>query len=237
MREAWLVTRLSFLKSSPFGTRCDPCSPHFFSMSICAMLQFCNLRSTATHEKPVPFPLNRQYAPQQKRVPGSVVLAAPRTLRVLRRPVFVSRIAVVVRANECDYFEQIIGVLDDGPEGGHRPHPILAAGARVAVFLQLVPPERDQAEQGIVIAAVNPGVVGDGRAHPSAARAAVTAAAAVTAEQGLTLRDDVGLRVLVGIFDLSLRRLLDEVERRNLRIVGGARGRSGARRGGGGPWR
>src|SRR6185437_8980100 len=97
---------------------------------------------------------------------------------------------------------------------------VFAAVARIAGFLELVAAERDETEQRVVVAVVDPHVVDQRRAHAAAAAAAVAAVAAVREELLLAVGDDVGLGVVVRILDLALRRLLDEIGRRDFRVVG-----------------
>src|SRR3984957_4287920 len=93
------------------------------------------------------------------------------------------------------------------------------ADSSIAGLLKLIAPQRRQTKQRVIVAAVHPGVVGQRRAHTASAVPAMAAAAGIVTKQLFALRNDVGLSVLVGIRQFALRRLLDQVDRRNLGVV------------------
>src|SRR5262245_3020716 len=86
--------------------------------------------------------------------------------------------------------------------------------AGVTRLLKGIRAERDQAEKSVVVALVNPGVVGQRRAHAATAAAAM---AAIAAEGQVFLMPLLGNGVdlaVIRIVQAGLRGGLDEVERR-----------------------
>ena len=122
--------------------------------------------------------------------------------------------ARVHRADPGDHLPQIVGRLDDSAEGGHRADHGLMLHAGVTRLLKGIRAERDQAEKSVVVALVNPGVVGQRRAHAATATAAM---AAIAAEGQVFLMPLLGNGVdlaVIRIVQAGLRGGLDEVERR-----------------------
>src|SRR4030081_2083788 len=86
-------------------------------------------------------------------------------LLVGRGPKFVSRITAIFRADEGQHFPKIVGVLDDGAEGRHGTDDVFMTLAHVPLLLKFVAAQGHESKQRVVIAAVDPGVVGERRAH------------------------------------------------------------------------
>jgi hypothetical protein len=93
----------------------------------------------------------------------------------------------ILRPDPGDDFPDVILGRDDLTIGGHRPNNILGAFAHEALLLEGVPwaetsgAECDQAEQGVIIAAIDPNLVGERCCHSSTATTAMTPAAVVRA--------------------------------------------------------
>src|ERR1035437_9729779 len=64
---------------------------------------------------------------------------------------FVRGIPIVSRADESDNLPQIVGTLNDGAGGRHRPNHVFAAYAAITCFLEFVAAEGDESKQRIVI--------------------------------------------------------------------------------------
>src|SRR5258708_27733906 len=64
--------------------------------------------------------------------------AAQHLLLVGRRPEFISWIAAIFRANEGQYFPEIVGVLDDGAERRHGADDVFTALAHIALLLKFI---------------------------------------------------------------------------------------------------
>ena len=126
---------------------------------------------------------------------------------------------------------RIICALGNCTERWHRAHDIFPTLARVAMLLQFFAAQRNQAKQGVVVATIDPGVIDQRWAHPTAPATAVTAAASVTLKNLGPGRDDVFLCVLVGVYQFSRRRRLNQILRHDFGVVDGTRGRRGRCRG------
>ena len=111
----------------------------------------------------------------------------------------------VHRPDPGDDLPQIVVGLHDGAHRRHRPDHVLRALAAIALLLQLVGAERDQAEQRVVVLAVDPDLIGEGRAHAAAAGAAVTAIAAGGHEFLVAFFGDLG-EVRIGTLQAALLR-------------------------------
>src|ERR1700752_4043869 len=98
-------------------------------------------------------------------------------LRLVGGALVLDRIRVH-RADERDDFPQIIRGLDNPAEGRHRADHDLRMDAAIAGLLQSIGAERDQAEQRVIVWAVDPGLVGERGAHAATATAAMTTIAA-----------------------------------------------------------
>src|SRR5262249_17767769 len=109
----------------------------------------------------------------------------------------------VHRADPGDDLPQVVVALHHAAHGRHRPNNVLGALAAIALLLQPVAAERDQAKQSVVVLAVDPDLVGQGRAHATTAATAVTAIAAGAHEFLVTLIGHLG-EVLIGAGELAL---------------------------------
>ena len=84
-----------------------------------------------------------------------------------------------------DDFPDVIFPRDDLTKGGHRPNNILGAFAHEALLLEGVPgaetsgAECDEAEQGVIVAAVDPNLIGERCRHPPSTTTAMTPAAVI----------------------------------------------------------
>src|SRR4029079_13592452 len=91
----------------------------------------------------------------------------------------------MLRPDPSDDFPDVILRRDDLTIGGHRPNNSLGAFAHEAFFLEGVPrtetsgAECDQAEQGVIIAAVDPNLIGQRCRHSPTTPAPMTPAAVV----------------------------------------------------------
>ena len=79
----------------------------------------------------------------------------------------------VHRPDPGDDLPQIVVRFYDTAHLRHRPDHGLRSDAAIALLLQLVTSERDQAEQRVVVLAIDPDLVGQGRSHAAAASTAV----------------------------------------------------------------
>ena len=104
-----------------------------------------------------------------------------------------------------DDFPEVVLGGDDLAIGGHRPDNVLGSSPHEALLLegiagaQTSAAERDQTEQRIVIAAVDPNLIGQRRRHSAATSTAVTSAAIVGLKYFAPLLgdgDDVDVRAL-----------------------------------------
>src|ERR1700693_3854429 len=77
----------------------------------------------------------------------------------------ITGIAAVFRADESQYLPQVVGVFDDGAERRHRADGVFVALARIHLFWQFVAPQGAEPKQGVIIAVVDPGIVGERWAH------------------------------------------------------------------------
>src|SRR4029077_19414143 len=86
----------------------------------------------------------------------------------------------ILRSDPGDDFPDVILGRDDVTIGGHRPNNILGAFAHEALPLEGGPwaetsgAECDQADQGVIIATVDPTFIGERRRHSPTTSAAMT---------------------------------------------------------------
>jgi hypothetical protein len=112
------------------------------------------------------------------------------------------------RPNPSDNFPDITIGLDGFAEGGHRPDHVLGALAHEPLLLKRVAwaetpgAKRDHPEQRVVVIAINPNLIGEGRRHAAAATASMAATAVVRSVYLETFGGDTG-EVRVGGFQLT----------------------------------
>ena len=112
------------------------------------------------------------------------------------------------RPNPSDDFPDIIIGFEGFAEGRHRPDDVLGALAHVALFLECVAwaeaacAKRDHPEQRVVVIAINPNLIGEGRRHAATTTASMAAAAVVRSVYLETFGSDAG-EVRVGAFQLT----------------------------------
>src|SRR5271154_5193196 len=92
---------------------------------------------------------------------------------------FVGGVAAVSGAHKRKNFPKIVGILNDGAELHHRANDVFSPCTGVTLFLKFVATEGDQSKQRVVIASVNPNIVGERRPHSAAGAAAVATAAGI----------------------------------------------------------
>ena len=112
------------------------------------------------------------------------------------------------RPNPSDDFPDIIIGLDGFAEGRHWPDDVLGALAHVALLLECVAwaeaacAKRDHPEQRVVVIAINPNLIGEGRRHAATTAASMAATAVVRSVYLETFGGDAG-EVRVGAFQLT----------------------------------
>lgn len=98
--------------------------------------------------------------------------------------------------------------LDDLAEGRHWPDDVFGALAHKALLLERIAwaeaasPKRDQPEQRVVVIAINPNLIGEGRRHSAATTASMAAIAVVSQVDLVTFLGDAG-EVRVWAFQLT----------------------------------
>ena len=117
----------------------------------------------------------------------------------------------MLRPDPGDDFPDVILGVDDLTKGGHRPDDILGSFPYEALLLEGVAraqasgAECDQTEQGIVVAPVDPNLIGERCRHSPATSTAVTSAAIVGLKQFAPPLGDAG-EIDVRAFQLASRR-------------------------------
>jgi len=112
------------------------------------------------------------------------------------------------RPNPSDDFPHIIIGFEGFAEGRHRPDDVLGALAHEPLLLKRVAwaeaacAKRDHPEQRVVVIAINPNLIGEGRRHAATTTASMAAAAVVRSVYLETFGGDAG-EVRVGVFQLT----------------------------------
>ena len=121
----------------------------------------------------------------------------------------------VYRPNPGDDFPEVIIGFDGLTEGGHRPDDGLGAFAGVALPLErFAGAKRNQPEQRVVIVAIDPNWIGEGRCHASAATPSMAAVAVERHVYLMTFLGDAG-EVPVRAFELTFGRAGYALQRRH----------------------
>jgi hypothetical protein len=126
----------------------------------------------------------------------------------------------IYRPNPGDDFPDLSVSLDDLAEGRHWPDDIFGALAHKALLLERIAwaetarPKRDQPEQRVVVIAINPNLIGEGRRHSSATTASMAATAVVSQVDFVTFLGDAG-EVRVWAFQLTFWRADRALKRRH----------------------
>src|SRR6185437_10674892 len=172
-----------------------------------------------------PPPANRASASS----PGT--RAAARRALIRSSLISVTRRSVVSRADPGDDLPQIGIALDQRAHRWHRPHDVLQRLPLIPVRHELGRPERDEAKESVVAAAVYPHTIDERWAHAAAAVAAVTAVAAVLEEQLVAGLRHCGIAG-EGIVERPLGGGRDDLQRRLARDRRALRGGRACGRGG-----
>jgi hypothetical protein len=112
----------------------------------------------------------------------------------------------IYRPNPGNDFPEVIIGFDGLAEGGHRPDDGLGAFAGVTLpFERFAGAKCNQPEQRVVIVAIDPNWIGEGRCHASAATTSMAAIAVERHVDLMTVFGDAG-KVPVRAFELTFGR-------------------------------